>query len=342
MALKLKKSWLILKQTFSDFMDDKVLKLSAALAYYTIFSLPGLLIIVIWVSDIFYGQEAVEGSVYRQIEGFVGRDAAIQIQETIKNATLSTDSGFATVVGLITLIIGATSVFGEVQDSINQIWRLKAKPFKGRGWLKLILNRLLSFSIIVTLGFLLLVSLIVNGIMEAFINRLSTIFPQTEFILAYGFNLLLTFGITAFLFGLIFKVLPDAKIQWRHVRAGAITTSLLFMAGKILIGLYLGQSKMSSAYGAAGSIIVILVWVYYSAIILYFGAVFTRVYAIQKGGHIYPNQYAVWIEQVEVTSQKTLLKQADAIAKTDEAKKVEAETATPPATGQTGGPTVEG
>ncbi|RYY61668.1 MAG: YihY/virulence factor BrkB family protein [Chitinophagaceae bacterium] len=322
MAFKLKKSWLIVKQTFSDFMDDKVLKLSAALAYYTIFSLPGLIIIIIWVSDIFYGQEAVEGSVYRQIEGFVGRDAAIQIQETIRNATLSSESGFATVVGLITLIIGATSIFGEVQDSINQIWRLKAKPFKGKGWFKLIINRLLSFSIIVTLGFLLLVSLIVNGIMEAFIGRLSSVFPQTEFILAYSFNLVLTFGITAFLFGLIFKVLPDAKIQWRHVRAGAFTTALLFMAGKILIGLYLGQSKMSSAYGAAGSIIVILVWVYYSAIILYFGAVFTRVYAIQHGGHIYPNQYAVWIEQVVVTSQKDLLRQADAIAKTDEVKKV--------------------
>lgn len=324
MAFKLKKSWLITKQTFSDFMDDKVLKLSAALAYYTIFSLPGLIIIVIWVSDIFYGQEAVEGSVYRQIEGFVGKDAAIQIQETIRNATLSTDSRFATIVGLITLIIGATSIFGEVQDSINQIWRLKAKPYKGRGWLKLIINRLLSFSIIVTLGFLLLVSLVVNGVMEAFISRLSDAFPQTQFILAYSFNLLLTFGITAFLFGLIFKVLPDARIQWRHVRAGAFTTALLFMIGKLLIGFYLGQSRMTSAYGAAGSIIVILVWVYYSAIILYFGAVFTRVYAIQHGGHIYPNQYAVWIEQVVVTSQRDLLRQPDAIAKTEEVKQAEA------------------
>ncbi len=323
MAFSIKKTGVILKQTFSDFIDDKVLKLSAALAYYTIFSLPGLIIIIIWVSDIFYGQDAVEGSVYGQIQGLVGKDAAIQIQETIRAATLSGDSRFATIVGLVTLIVGATSIFGEIQDSINLIWRLKAKPRRGKGWLKLIINRLLSFSIIVTLGFLLLVSLIVNGFMDAFIDRLSKVFPETQFILAYSFNLLLTFGITSFLFGLIFKVLPDAKIQWRHVRAGAFTTALLFMLGRIVIGLYLGQSKMSSAYGAAGSVIIILVWVYYSAIILYFGAVFTRVYAIQHGSHIYPNQYAVWIEQVEVQSQKPLSNQPDAIAKTEEVKKLD-------------------
>jgi len=325
MAFSIKKTWVITKQTFSDFVDDKVLKLSAALAYYTIFSLPGLIIIIIWVSDIFYGQEAVKGSVYGQIAGLVGKDAALQIQELIKNASLSTDSGFATVVGLVTLIVGATSIFGEIQDSINLIWKLKAKPMKGKGWLKLIINRLLSFSIIVTLGFLLLVSLIVNGFMDAFIDRLSSVFPETQFILAYSFNLVLTFFITSFLFGLIFKVLPDARIQWRHVRAGAFTTALLFMAGRIVIGLYLGHSKMSSAYGAAGSIIVILLWVYYSSIILYFGAVFTRVYAIQHGSHIYPNQYAVWVEQVEVQSHKPLANQPDAIAKTEEVKSVEEE-----------------
>jgi membrane protein len=304
-----KRIWQTIKQSFADFFNDRILKLSAALAYYTIFSLPGLLIIIIWISDIFYGHQAVEGSVYGQIAGLVGADAAKQIQETIRNAALSGDSKFATIVGLITLIVGATSVFGEIQDSINLIWKLKSKPKKGKGWLKMIINRLLSFSIIISLGFLLLVSLILNSVMDLLMNSLTHAFPQTQVIFAYIFNLVLSFVITALLFGMIFKVLPDARIKWRHVKAGAIATALLFMLGKFLIGFYLGQSKMSSAYGAAGSIIVVLLWVYYSAIILYFGAVFTRAYAMQTGSHIYPNNYAVWVEQVEVETQKSLQKQ---------------------------------
>lgn len=297
-----RKVWNSIKQAVSDFFTKKILKLCAALAYYTVFSLPGLLIIIIWVSDIFYGQQAVEGMVYGQITDFVGRDAALQIQSVIRNATLSSESKLATIIGMATLVIGATSVFGEIQDSVNQIWGLKAKPRKGLGLLKMLINRLLSFSIIVSLGFLLLVSLIINGVMDLLINRLTFAFPETAVIVVYITNVLLTFFITASLFGLIFKVLPDARIQWKHVRAGATATAILFMAGRFLIGYYLGQNKMSSAYGAAGSIIVVLLWVYYSAIILYFGAAFTHAYAIESGSRIYPNNYAVWIEQVEVES----------------------------------------
>ncbi len=304
--MPVKSIWNIIKQSVSDFIDNRVLKLSAALAYYTIFSLPGLVIIIIWITDIFYGKQAVEGTVYGQIAGLVGKDAAVQIQETIRNATLSSDGHLATIIGIATLVIGATSVFGEIQDSINLIWRLKAKPKKGKGWLKLIINRLLSFSIIISLGFLLLVSLIVNGVMDAMISKLTAMFPDTQVMLAYTFNLVFTFLITSFLFGLIFKVLPDAKIKWRHVRAGAFTTALLFMGGKFLISYYLGQSRMSSAYGAAGSIIVMLLWVYYSAMILYFGAVFTRVYAMHTGSRIYPSQFAVWVEQVEIENKEAL------------------------------------
>ncbi len=304
--MPVKTIWNSIKHAFVAFFELNVLKLSAALAYYTVFSLPGLIIIIVWVSDIFYGHEAVEGNVYGQITNLVGSDAALQIQETIRNATLSSEGSFATIVGLVTLIIGATSVFGEIQDSINQIWRLKAKPKKGRGWLRLIINRFLSFSMIISLGFLLLVSLVLNGLMDAMIGRLTQIFPETQVILAYIVNLLITYFMTSFLFGLIFKVLPDARIEWKHVRAGAFTTALLFMAGKFLISYYLGHSKMSSAYGAAGSIIVILLWVYYSAIILYFGAAFTRAYAICSGSHIYPNSYSVWIEQVEIEIKKDL------------------------------------
>lgn len=313
-----KNTWKIITQTIADFFNHRILKLSAALAYYTIFSLPGLIIIVIWISDLFYGREAVEGSIYSQIAGFVGREAALEIQSTIRNATLSTESRFATIVGLITLALGATSVFSEIQDSINLIWRLKAKPKKGRGWLKLIINRLLSFSMIITLGFLLLVSLIINGLMDVFIDHFTARFPHTQVLLIYTFNLIFTFLITALLFAIIFKVLPDARIKWKHIRAGAIATAVLFMAGRFIIGYYLGHNRMSSAYGAAGSIIVILLWVYYSATILYFGAAFTRVYAVFRGSQIYPNQYAVWIEQVEVESKKPLDEEVQAAEKLKE------------------------
>jgi len=321
MKFSIKDIWTITRQSFVDFIDNKVFKLSAALAFYTIFSLPAMLIIIIAVSDIFYGRAAIEGTLYHQISNFVGTDAALQIQETIRGAALSQSSRFATIVGVATLLFGATSVFGEIQDSINYIWKLKAKPKKGKGFLKMVINRLLSFSLVVSLGFLLLVSLLINGVMDALITRLTSMFPELTVVLVYALNLVLTFGITTLLFAMIFKVLPDARIQWRHVRAGAFTTAILFMAGKFLIGYYLGHSKLSSTYGAAGSVIVMLLWVYYSAMILYFGAVFTHVYAVHTGSMIYPSNYAVWVQQIEVESKESIQQQPEekAVIKTPDA-----------------------
>jgi membrane protein len=301
--------WLVFKQTYFDFLEKKVLKLSAALAFYTIFSLPAMLIIVIAVSDLFYGREAVEGTLYHQISNFVGSDAAIQIQQIIKSAALSYNSNFAMLVGIITLIIGATSMFNEIQDSINFIWRLKTKPNKWKGILKMIINRLLSFSIVVSLGFLLLVSLTINGLLDLLVNRIAQLFPRLTIVLVDTLNILLTFGITTLLFGLIFKVLPDARIDWKHVRFGTIITSLLFMGGKFLISYYLGHSSLATIYGTAGSAIILLLWVYYSAMILYFGAVFTHVYTVQTGSYIYPNSYAVNIKEIEIESGKSIQQQ---------------------------------
>ncbi len=304
--MPLKLIWKSIKHAFVALFELKLMKLSAALAYYTVFSLPGLVIIIVWVIEVFYGQQAVQGSVYGQISSLVGAEAATQIQQTIRNATLSGEGNLATIIGLATVIVGATSVFGEIQDSINRIWWLKSKPRKGRGLLRLIINRLLSFSMIISLGFLLLVSLVLNGILDALLQRLTQLFPDTQVILAYSVNLLVTFLMTALLFGLIFKVLPDARIKWRHVKAGAFATAILFMVGKYLISYYLGNNRMSSAYGAAGSVIVILLWVYYSATILYFGAAFTHGYAVCSGSRIYPSKYAVWVEEVEVPANKDL------------------------------------
>src|SRR5690606_29553596 len=186
---------------------------------------------------------------------------------------------------------------------------LKAKPKKGRGLLRMVINRLLSFSMIITLGFLLLVSLIINAGMDILLNRLASYFPEVQVYVMYVINLAVSFLITATLFGIIFKVLPDARIKWKDVKAGAIATALLFMVGRFLIGIYLGQeNRLASAYGAAGSLIIILLWVYYAAAILYFGAVFTRVYAISRGCRIYPSDYAVWVEEKEVESHASLEK----------------------------------
>ena len=300
--------WAILKQTVSDFIDNKVMRMSAALAYYTVFSIAPMRIVVITLCDFFFGRNAVEGTIYAQIKAFVGEQAALQIQQLIKNATVSQDISWASVVGIIALIFAATSIFAEIQDSINLIWQLKAKPRKG--WLKLLINRLLSFSIVVSLGFILMVSLVVNAVLDAVMQKIITLFPQVAVYVSYGLNQLLTFATISFLFGIIFKVLPDAKIKWKDVRIGAFTTAILFMLGKFAIGYYLGKTKITSSYGAAGSVVIILLWVYYSAIILYFGAAFTRAHAHYTGRHIYPNSYAVWVQQVEIENKASMQGQA--------------------------------
>ena len=267
----------LLKESFRGFSEYKVPKLSASLAYYTVFSLGPLLIVIIFLTSIFLGREAVEGSIYAQIQGFVGDDAAKQIQDIIKNASITGKGTVAAIIGIVTLLIGATSVFGEIQDSVNDIWGLKPKP--KQGWLKLIKNRLLSFGIIGSLGFLLLVSLAITAVVEALGKRLEAAFPNVTVVVFYITNLVLTLGVTTLLFAVIFKVLPDARIKWKDVWAGAITTSILFMIGKFAISFYISKSDVGSTYGAAGSLVILLVWIYYSSIILYFGAVFTKAYA---------------------------------------------------------------
>ena len=307
---RLKIIWHVLKQSGSDFIDDKVLKLSAALAYYTIFSVAPMLIIIIFLCDLFLGRDAIEGNIYGQIRGLVGSEAALQIQAMIKNASLSGDMSWATIVGFVTLVIGATGVFAEIQDSINYIWRLKSKP-KKNGLLRMILNRLLSFSLVVSMGFILLVSLAVNGLVELFSSLVVRLLPGkiTSGILFSLADFVVPFLVITTLFAIIFKVLPDARIKWKDVRVGAIATAILFMLGKFAIGYYLGASRVSSTYGAAGSIVIILLWVYYSAAILYFGAVFTHVYVQYFGARIYPNEYAVWIKQIEIPHDPTTIEE---------------------------------
>ncbi|MBO0951042.1 YihY/virulence factor BrkB family protein [Fibrella forsythiae] len=290
-------AWTVLSDTGSGFMDDRGLKLSAALAYYTIFSLAPLLVLIMSLASIFLGEEAIQGQIFGQINGLVGNEAAKQIQDMIKNVGLSGKTNTALFVSIGTLLIGATSIFVEIQDSINLIWRVKAKPEKG--WLKLIKDRLLSSSLVVSLGFLLLVSLLINGLILALSDRLGRFLPGLSVYLISAINFLISTAVVTILFGVIFKVLPDAKIGWKDVRWGAFFTALLFMLGRYVIGLYIDTTGTSSSYGAAGSLIVVLTWIYYTAAILYFGAEFTQVYANHFGIKIEPADHAVYIEQTE-------------------------------------------
>jgi membrane protein len=302
----LKKIWKIIAATFHGFVADDGLKHSASLAYYTVFSIAPLLILVISLAGFFLGQDAITNNLYPQIKNYVGAQAAVQIQDMIKNLQLSGKTGLAVIIGIVTLLVGASSIFVEIQDSLNIIWRVKAKP--KRGWVKLLTNRFLSFSLIISLGFLLLVSLVVNILILSLSNRLMNIVPGVTVWLLNGINIGLTFIVISILFAIIFKFLPDVKIRWKDVRYGAFFTAILFMIGRYLIGLYVEFSATSfSAYGAAGSLIVILVWIYYTAAILYMGAEFTQVYAEARGCRIEPAEYAVAVRQTEVEVEvKTL------------------------------------
>ncbi|GAB3416419.1 YihY/virulence factor BrkB family protein [Niabella aquatica] len=303
--LSFKGVWEVIKNTFKGFSDHKITKLSGSLAYYTVFSMGPLLVMIISLCGLFLGKEAVEGEVFAVLQGFVGEDTAGQLQEIIKNASLTGKSTIAAIIGGVTLLIGATTVFGEIQDSINTIWGLKAKPKKG--WLKMLQNRFLSFSVIVSLGFLLLVSLTITGIIEGVSKGLQARYPDVTVALFYIINLMLTLLISGIIFAVIFKVLPDAKIRWRDVFAGALITAFLFMLGKFGISLYISQTKVGSTYGAAGSLVILIVWIYYSSIILYLGAEFTKAYAVAYGDDIHPNDYAVTTKEVEIeTGKKTV------------------------------------
>lgn len=295
---KIKTYWRILKSSVSGFLNEDSMKYSASLSYYTVFSIGPILVLIISLAGIFYGEDAIEGKVFMELRGLVGNSAAKQIQEVIQNLELSGKSNMALLISSITLILGATSVFGDIQNSINKIWHVRAKPKKG--WLKLIQDRLLSSSLVIGLGFLLVVTLIINGIILALTGQLQRYFPDMTVMLVDGINFALSFGIIFVLFSIIFKVLPDVNIQWRNVRAGALFTSILFVLGRYLIGIYLEHSATQDTYGAAGSFVLILLWVYYTAAILYFGAIYTREYATVMGIPIEPAQFAVHVETQEI------------------------------------------
>jgi membrane protein len=285
--------WQSFRQAAIDFNNDNAFKLAASLSYSMIFAIGPLLIVVISLAGIFWGQQAVEGKIYIQIKELVGNAAALQIQDFIKYIQQSKHTVVGAIVGGAVLLIGATGVFTEIQGSINYMWAIQAKPKKG--WLYLLISRLISFSLIVAFGFISMVSLVINSLMDLLSDYLVRHFSHFTVYFFYAVNLSLILAVTVLLFTIIFRILPDAVIAWRDAFIGAVFTGILFMAGKLLISVYLGNSNIGLMYGAAASVMIILVWVYYSSIILYFGAEFTKTYAMRHGGGVRPNDNAVFI-----------------------------------------------
>jgi membrane protein len=309
----LKTGWEVVKETFSKWIDDKVPRLAAALSYYTIFAMAPTLVIVIAVASTVFGQEAAQGKIVTEIQDLVGREGAEAVQTILKNSAQDESGPLATVLGFLLLIVGATSVFIELQDSLNTIWGVAPKP--GRGIMGMLKDRILSFAMVVGTGFMLMVSLVVSAGLSALEDWMVGIMPDMSVVILQIIQTVVSLVIFTVLIGAIYRVLPDAKISWRDVGIGALITAALFTLGKFLIGLYLGQGSVSSTYGAAGSLAVLFVWVYYSGLIFFLGAEFTKVYANRWGGRVEPSNNAILLgNRVSIESDGEPAEDVDAIA----------------------------
>lgn len=299
-----KSSWGILKQSVVSFVSGDSFTHASSIAFYTIFSLPAILLISLSIGSTLFERTDVQRELISQVGSLIGQGSAVEIESILLNAARQTDTWFARVIGIATLVLSATSVFLSLQISINQIWKIKPKPKKG--FIKFIINRLLSLAMVISMGFVLMVSLVVDTLLVMFQEKLSDNFGGITLTIVTGLNIMVSLLFIAVLFGLMFKMLPDAKIKWRDVWVGSLVTTGLFTGGKFLIGLYLGNSSLNSAYGAAGSLVIILVWVYYSALIFLFGAELTYVYTKEVGSGIEPYTNAVRVEMIEIEKKKPI------------------------------------
>jgi membrane protein len=283
------KIWSLLRQTFADWSEDKAPQLGAALAFYTALSIAPLLVLALAAAGAIFGAEAARGQIAEQMDQLVGEAGGQAIEDMIASARKPESGTNAALLGLITLLFGASGVFGQLQDALNTIWEVKPKP--GRGFFGVIRDRFVSFAMVMGIVFLLLVSLMVTAALAS-LNAWTSRLPESLTWAAQGLNIVISLAVITLLFAMMFKLLPDVKMAWSDVWLGAIVTAALFTVGKFAIGLYLGHSSMATSYGVAGSFVVLLVWVYYSAQILFFGAELTQVYANRYGSRIVPSENA--------------------------------------------------
>ncbi|MDZ4824220.1 MAG: YihY/virulence factor BrkB family protein [Flavobacteriales bacterium] len=294
--------WFIFKKSIKSFAKTDGFSLGAALSYYTVFSIAPIFIIAISVAGLIFGAEAVRGQLSSQIEGVLGVQGAEQIENMIASAYKPGSGWLATILATLLLIVGATTVFGQLRSSLNTIWGVIPKPKLGIK--KYVLDRVLSFGMIVSIGFLLLVSLIAQSVVVGLSGFLTRAWSDGAVVLLYIVDFILSFGITWLLLALVYKFMSDAKVKWRFVWLGSAVTAILFGLGKYLLGLYIGQTDYSDTYGAAGSLVLLLVWVYYSSQILFFGAKFTQTYTEERGSQIIPNEYSVRREEIVIEGGK--------------------------------------
>jgi membrane protein len=292
MKIKLKDFFTLIKNSFKKWNERDPFRESAIIAYYAIFSLPGLMVVVISLAGYFFGQEAVSNQMHSQITSAIGEDAADQIQEMMAKAREKEDSIWATIIGTVTMLIGATGVFVQLQKSLNIIWEVKADESKS-GIMVFLKSRFFSFGLIISIAFLLLISLVVSSMLAAAGEWVKAHWPDFVMFLFQAINFIVSLAVITLLFALMFKILPDAKIRWRFVWIGALLTALLFEIGKFGLSLYFGKAEPGSGYGAAGSIVLILLWVSYSSMIVFFGAEFTRAVADRFHGKVQPTEVAV-------------------------------------------------
>lgn len=288
----------ILIDSVKEFGKNNSITFAASTAFYTIFSLPALLIIVLNIASVMYSESTVKDELLNQVSELIGDDSATTLDAVMQNVSVSGQSIYARILGIGILVFSATTVFVSLQNSINHIWRIKSKPEKGI--VKFVVNRLLSFSMVASIGFLLLASLIADALIVIVLNYFSELFDSGTLRLASVINFFVTQGILILVFGLMYKILPDAVVKWKDVWLGAFVTMLLFALGKYLIGLYMSNADVGSYYGTAGSLVIILIWVYYSAVIFLFGAQLTYFIAENVGGQITPIKQAVKIQTIEL------------------------------------------
>jgi membrane protein len=279
------------KITFKEFGSSDPIIYAGAIAFFTIFALPAILVLIIMTSGNIFGQEAITGELSNQVRSLIGPEGALAIEKIVKNASQAKGGFLATILSIITLFIAATTIFTILQRALNKIWHVKPKP--KRKMLKLLKDRAVSFAIVISMGFLLAVSLALDTFISAFTGFIEQNIFDLSISVLWIINFVISFALITLVFGLIFKVLPDAQIRWRDVWVGAMLTSALFVAGKFLIGVIIGNSTLTSTYGAAGSVVVILLWVYFSTIILLLGAAITQIYARAVGQRIRPSDNAV-------------------------------------------------
>ncbi len=309
--IPLKDLWAVTKKTFAAWNKADPFRQSAVIAYYAIFSIPALLVIIITCAGFAFGREAVQGEISSQISAAIGPETAEQVEDMIAKAGAQKSSVWATIISVITLILGATGVFSQLQVSLNQIWEVKAEPKKA--WLKTLRDRLFSFGLILSICFLLLVSLLLTTALEAFSGWIKGHLPDFILYVFKLINFVLSFSVITVLFALMFKILPDAKVKWRDVWIGAMTTALLFTIGKFGLGVYFGKAEPGSTYGAAGSVVLMMLWVSYSCMIVFFGAEFTKQLAVHKGRKIEPAENAIHVPGTE--EAKLVAKKQEAVEK---------------------------